>query len=359
MLKQPERGERVLTAFGETRASACTHHADGSEHIPHLKSEDVAAFAVPQPGKVRWLRVEGLADRKMLQAVADAFGLHPLAVEDITHLAQRPKLEVYEHGYVIIFPRLNYGKRLRMEQISLFLGDGWVLSFSPGPVSEFDQLESRLQAGRGKIREGGGDRLLYNCLDALIDGLQPNLSVLDESFARVENKLQGRHPDSVVYNLREMRSDLFRAHTLLRALQGALISLHADRDDWLDDGLQPYVKDLVDHVAQDLDHVENLRESVADAQQLYHALLSQRINDVMRVLTIMSVIFMPLSFIAGVYGMNFEHMPELRSAWGYPLALLLMLGVAVGLMFFFNRKGWLGQGKQGRAKDSADGDETL
>jgi len=226
-------------------------------------------------------------------------------------------------------------------------------------VSEFDQLESRLQAGRGKIREGGGDRLLYNCLDALIDGLQPNLSVLDESFARVENKLQGRHPDSVVYNLREMRSDLFRAHTLLRALQGALISLHADRDDWLDDGLQPYVKDLVDHVAQDLDHVENLRESVADAQQLYHALLSQRINDVMRVLTIMSVIFMPLSFIAGVYGMNFEHMPELRSAWGYPLALLLMLGVAVGLMFFFNRKGWLGQGKQGRAKDSADGDETL
>jgi magnesium transporter len=335
--------EGALPLAGASRASACLHDADGLEVRKALGAEQLRALAQPQPGKVRWLRIEGLADRALVQAAAEAFSLHPLALEDVLHQAPRPKLEAYEHGYFLVLPRFSRSRRLKVEPLCLFLGDGWVLSFSSGPVPELDLLESRLGAGRGRIREGGPDRLLHHIVDAVIDAYLPLLSALDEGFARVEGRLQGPRPDAVVYGLRELRSDLFRLHMQLRALHAALAALHVDRDDWLDDKVQPYVKDLMDHVSQSLDHVENLREGVSEAQQLYHAILSQRINDVMRVLTIMSAIFMPLSFIAGVYGMNFEKMPELSWTWGYPFALALMAAVAAGLLWFFNRKGWLGR----------------
>jgi magnesium transporter len=335
-------GEAVPTAFGPTHAKACLHDAQGTEVSAALTLEEIQRLALPHAGKVRWLRIEGLGDRALLQGVAEAFHLHPLAMEDVLHLHQRPKLEAYDNGYFLVLPRFHFGRRLLTEQVCLFLGDDWIISFGVEPLKEFDHLEARLAVGRGHVREGSADRLLHHCIDAIVDAYVPELTAMDEAFAKLERRLQGRNPDSVVFGLRELRTDLFKAHTGLRALQGALMSLHADRDDWLDDAIQPYFKDLVDHVSHSLDHVENLREGVAEAQQLYQALLSQRINDVMRVLTVMSAIFMPLTFIAGIYGMNFAHMPELSWVWGYPVALLSMGLVAVGLVIYFARRGWLG-----------------
>lgn len=346
-----------LPLAGGSRALASIHDEQGIEIRRALSSADACAQAQPLPGKVRWLRVEGLADRALVQSVADAFGVHPLSLEDVVHQHQRPKLESYEHGYFLVLPRFSYHKRLRSEAVAVFLGDGWVLSFAPGLVSEFDQLESRLSAGRGGVRKGGADHLLHHVIDVLIDGYIPVLTAMDEAFARMEARLQGHRPDAVVYPMRELRSDLFKMHMQLRALFAALSALHVDRDDWLDNAIQPYMKDLMDHVAQGIDHVENLREGVAEAQQLYQAVQGQRTNDTMRVLTVMSAIFLPLSFIAGVYGMNFEHMPELGWVWGYPLALLLMLGVAMGLLVFFNNKGWLGRQDPRAVREQARAEE--
>jgi magnesium transporter len=350
----PAPDATAAASLGATNARACVHDTQGLEQHVALSAADVERLAQPQPGKVRWIRIEGLEDRALLEAVSAAFKLHPLAVEDVLHQNQRPKLETYEQGYFLVLPRFKFGRHLEAAQVCLFLGDDWVLSFSAAPLPEFDHLEARLASGRGHMREGGADRLLHHCIDAIVDGYVPELGAMDEAFAKLERRLQGRRPDSVVFGLRGLRTDLFRAHTLLRALQGALVSLAADRDDWIDDAIQPYFKDLIDHANRSLDHVENLREGVAEAQQLYQALLSQRINDVMRVLTIMSVIFMPLSFIAGVYGMNFQHMPELAWNLGYPFALALMAVVAVGLMVFFWKRGWLGRDGAKRKRDGDD-----
>jgi len=354
----PVAVERVpLTMVGETLAQACVHDEQGAEVTRGLKAADLAELAKPSP-KVRWVRIEGLADRVLMQAAADSFNLHPLAFEDVVHHASRPKLESYDNGYFLVMPRFSFAKRLRVEPVAIFLGEGWVLSFSQSKVMEFDTLEARLAAGRGGVRKGGADRLLHHVVDGIIDAYIPVLTSMDDSFARLESRLQGHRPDAVVYGLRELRADLFKMHTMLRALQAALSALHMDRDDWLDNAVQPYIKDLMDHVSQSIDHVENLREGVAEAQQLYHAILSQRINDVMRVLTIMSVIFMPLSFIAGVYGMNFQHMPELTWYWGYPLALIIMLFVASALMLFFARKGWLGRQDPPAIRDRMKNEEA-
>lgn len=326
-----------------TRVSACLHAPNGVEQMHDIPQAELAGLAALKDGRTRWLRIEGFADQGYLQAVADAFGLHHLALEDVQHNAATPKLEAYEHGYFLILPRFHLGRRLHSQQVSLFLGEGWVISLAPAPVTEFDQVSARLSAGRGKVREGGADRLFHNLADAIIDSYPALLTGLDEQFARLDARLQGRRPDSVVYGLREMRADLFRLYMQLGALQSALGALVQDRDDWLDDEVQPYVKDLQDHVAQASSHVASLREAVGESQLLYQAILGQRTNDTMRVLTVMSAIFLPLTFIVGVYGMNFQHMPELAWPWGYPLALLFMLSVALGLLAYFNKRGWLGR----------------
>ncbi len=310
-----------------------------------------AGAALPKPVRkgMTWVDIDA-AERGSLQSAARAFKIHPLALEDALHLHQRPKFEDHGSCYFFVLPLLSYRKGLKSAQISLFFGDSFVVSAASTPVPGFELVAERLRHDRAGLRGKRADALLHSLVDSVIDTYAVVLEKFDERFGELEAIIASRQPQRAATGLRGLRLDLFHGHRLLLSLEEALTRLHADREDFIEPNMQPYFRDLIDHVARALDHVDSLREAAADLMQLQHAALTERTGEATQVLTVIATIFMPLSFIAGVYGMNFDraasawNMPELGWAYGYLAVLALMLSVALGMLFFFRRRGWLGQG---------------
>jgi len=295
-------------------------------------------------GETLWLHFQEPLQDLSLEEAGKALGLHPLALEDARHSHQRPKFEEYDESYFCVLPLLSLEPDLHSSQISFFFGADYVVSVTPQPLAGFDAVAARLRHDRAKLRNKGADALMHALLDTVIDGYVPLLAQVDERFSELEMVIASSSPERASAPLRRMRLDLFNAHRLLMSLETALQKLFTDREDLICPEMQPYFKDLLDHVARDLDHVDSLREAAGDLMQLQHAALTVKTNEAMQVLTIISTIFIPLSFIAGVYGMNFKYMPELDSPHGYALSMALMAVVALGFVIFFRRRGWLGKG---------------
>lgn len=297
-------------------------------------------------GSFLWLNLEP-AEKGQLEAAGRSLGLHALALEDAVHAHQRPKFEDHGRHYFLVLPALEVGESLVVRQISLFFAKGLVMSVAPAAAPGFAAAAERLQEGRAGLRELGADGLLHNLIDGVVDAYMPALEHFDERFGQLEEQISARRPQSASAGLHQLRRELFRVHRLLLSLEEALQRLYRDQEDFIRPRLQPYYKDLLDHASRSLDHVEGLREAAGDLLQLQNAILAQRSSESMRVLTIIATIFMPLSFIAGVYGMNFDagspwNMPELHWRYGYPFALGLMAAIALAMLAFFRKRGWIG-----------------
>jgi magnesium transporter len=298
---------------------------------------------------VIWVDVEGLGDAGVVAALGKVFGLHMLALEDVVNTHQRAKVDEYgEHLFVIArMVRLTDG--LETEQLSLFAGPGFVLSFQDQPGGDcLDPVRERIRKGQGRVRQAGADYLAYALLDAVVDGYFPVLEQYAERLETLDVQVTESDPRETMHRIHDMRSDLLMLRRAIWPHRETLNALARDPHPLVTQETRLHLRDCLDHIVAIIDLTETYREMCSDLRDYYLATVSNRTNEIMKVLTVIATIFMPLTFIAGLYGMNFAtdaspwNMPELRWHLGYPFALALMAAVAGWMLLYFRRKGWLG-----------------
>jgi len=300
------------------------------------------ALAAVGPG-VRWINIDG-ADAGVLQRLGAHFKLHPLALEDVLSGPQRPKIERYADHYFMILRMLRLASagqpEIDDEQVSIFFGHDWVVTVQERPGGDvFEPVRDAIRQSRGRVREGGADYLAYLLLDAVVDGLFPVLEAVSDRVEVLESEtldaspraLQAlQHTRHIVLTLRRAIWPTREAIGVLQREENALIVAET----------RTFLRDSHDHAVQALELVEALRETLAGMIDVFLSVQNQRLNEVMKVLTVIATLFIPLTFIASIYGMNFKHMPELEWRWGYAMALGLMAVSAIGMLTYFRRKGW-------------------
>ncbi len=292
-----------------------------------------------------WVDVRSLTETALIGRVGDDFQMHPLAQEDVLDTQQRAKLEEFDNGLFLILPNLTYKKEtfeLLNEQISIFIGSNFLLSFQEDPDDDFAAVRKRALEGIGRIRKKGTDYLAYALLDVIVDGYYEVLDSIQNELLELEAELHRKGADpnvkSAIFNLKRV-VNAFRFKIL--PLRDATTRLYRTESELVDESNRLYLRDVVDHVAQILDGVDIQRDMLVSLESLYHAEAANRLNNVMRLLTVISTIFIPLSFIASVYGMNFDNMPELHSAYGYYYVLGGMFVAMVGMLMYFRKNRWI------------------
>ena len=322
--------------------------SNGFSEATTINAADLPALR--SPTGVLWVDVVGLADHRAIQRVAEQFGLHPLAVEDITNTHQRPKAEVYEDHLFIVFRMVSPKGPVEGEQVSMVVGQGYVLTFQERPGDCFAPVRERLRQGKARIRAAGADYLAYALIDAAIDGFFPALEALGDTIETLEDAVVTDPERGQVEQLHHVKRDLLALRRAIWPTREMLNALLRDESSVITPATRPYLRDTYDHTVQLMDIVETYREIASGLLDVYLSSQSARLNEVMKVLTIIATIFMPMSFVASLYGMNFDpqhpwNMPELSWPYGYAFALAVMAAIATALLWWFKRKGWLGDGR--------------
>ena len=293
---------------------------------------------------VTWINVDGLADGDLVDKLAGGLRLHPLVHEDILNTDQRPKVDDYGDYIYLVLKMLRWDDKrneIISEQVSLVLGDGFVLSIQERPGDVFDAVRERIRGGRGRIRTMKADYLAYALLDAIVDGYFSILENLGDKIEALEQSLvETAGPKSLRAIHRLKRENLYLRKSVW-PLREVISNLERNESRLITAETVVFLRDVYDHTIHVIDTMETFRDMLAGLMDLYMSSVSNRMNEVMKVLTIIATIFIPLTFIAGIYGMNFEDMPELKLPWAYPAALIVMAAVAVVMVVFFKRKKWL------------------
>ncbi|HEX8242310.1 MAG TPA: magnesium/cobalt transporter CorA [Longimicrobium sp.] len=318
--------------------------AFGPHELTEFDADDVHALA-----KLRgrypalWVNVDGVAHAETVQAIGEVFGLHRLALEDVMHVTQRPKVEPYEGHLFIVVKMARRAPKLDLEQVGIFLGPDFVVTFQEHPGDVFGEVRARLRVGHSRIRSCGADYLAYALLDAIIDNYFPVVEEYVDELESLEDDIVARPSHACIHRLHDIKRELMALRRAIWPMREALNVLLRDPGELVRQETLVYLRDCQDHAFQILDLVENFREVSASLTDLYISTVGNRTNDIMKVLTIFAAIFIPLSFITGVYGMNLEHPEHPVHAWywAWPFVTGVMMAVALGLLYFFYRRGWI------------------
>lgn len=338
--------EREMTDTSELKISLIDY-SDDSFVEKHLISARECKSFLKNP-TVTWIHIQGQPTAKTLQEFAEHFTLHALALEDILNTGQRPKIESYDSQLFAItsLPVMIDGS-IYNEQISIFAGKDYVISFHRGDTDPFDTARHRLRNHSGKIRTRKADYLLYCLLDIIIDEGFPVLENFGEQVEALEEELLDNPDKNTLRTLHSIKRELLLLRRTLWPQRELLNKLIRDESDIINEETIIYFRDCYDHTIQIMDLLETYREMTASMMDVYLSSISYRLNDVMRVLTVIATIFIPLTFIVGIYGMNFNAnnkspwaMPELNWDYGYPALWFVMLSIAIGMVIFFKRRGW-------------------
>lgn len=305
------------------------------------------AVRAREAGGVTWIEVEGLHETEVLQRIGDHFGLHSLALEDVVNTGQRPKLEDHEGYCFVVMTLVNFNATVEAEQVSLFLGHDWVLTFHETPDDAFDLVRERLRKDRGKIRSSGADYLAYALIDALVDHFFPVLEEFGERIEELEDELVDNPTRQTLADIHAVKRELLQLRRVAWPQREVISALERHESGLIRKETRFFLRDCYDHTIQIMDVLETYRDLASGMMDLYLSSVSNRMNDVMKVLTVMASIFIPLTFLAGVYGMNFNpgasplNMPELDWYWGYPVFWLAILAIGGAMLWYFRRKDWL------------------
>jgi magnesium transporter len=293
---------------------------------------------------VSWINVEGLHEIEIIRQMGDCQGLHPLVLEDILNTDQRPKVEDFGDYLYIVLKMLRIGAEgeIVTEQVSLILGANFVISFQEGIEGDvFTSIRERLRSGKGKIRGMGADYLVYSLMDAVIDNYFVVLESVGERIEELEDEVVADPRPETVRKIHQLKREVILLRKAVWPLREVIGALERREFRLVSEQVVVYLRDLYDHTIQVIDTIEASRDMLAGMLDVYLSSISNRMNEIMKFLTIIGTIFIPLTFIAGVYGMNFQNMPELHWRWGYFGALGLMLAVSIFLLVYFRRKNWL------------------
>ena len=293
---------------------------------------------------VSWINVYGIHDLDFMREIGEVFNLHPLLLEDILNTDHYPKYEEFDDKYVFIIKMLEYDEgtsTIRAEQITLILGDYYVLTFQEKHGDVFTQLRERIRQKKGRVRLNHSDYLLYTVMDTIVDNYMLIIESIGRQIENLEDKIHRDPSHAVVEEIYNHKTELNFLRKAVRPLKEILIHVLKSENPFMQEKNVQYVKDLNDHVIQVADSIELYNNLLADQLNAYNSNMSNRMNDIMKVLTIFAAIFIPLTFIASIYGMNFDYIPELKFKYAYPIFWLGVIFIASSLLIYFKRKKWL------------------
>jgi magnesium transporter len=325
------------------RITVFEYHEDG------CRERELASLSEYIPSKdkttVTWINIDGLHQMNVIETIGGLFNLHPLTLEDIVNTGQYPKIEDYKDYLFIVLKMHSYNEErnvIESEQISLCMYSNVVLSFQEEPGGDlFDPLRDRIRNGKGRIRKMGADYLAYSLIDAVVDSYFIILEKLGERIYILEERVMNDPSRQFLHEIHAIKRELIFLRKSIWPLREVIRSMERGDSALISDPVRLYLRDVYDHTIRIIETVEAFRDIMAGILDIYLSSISNRTNAVMKVLTIIATIFMPLTFIAGIYGMNFKYMPELEWRWGYPLILLGMVSLGISMLIFFKRKKWL------------------
>ncbi len=336
-------GQEIEHATSVTRIeyNEADYHVDDSGKIslctlPHTKAPHIT-----------WIDVDGIHEPAVIERIGQQFHLHPLLLEDVANTEQKPKLEQYNDTILFVTMKMLYCDQQTMdvdaEHISLVLGHNFLISFQEERTADiFEPVMARIEAGAGKTRRAGADYLLYSLMDVVVDNYFLALEAIGGSLDEQEDLIiRNRAEQTTLSTLYELKRELALTRQYIWPLREMIATLLRDESVLVKPHTLPFLRDLHDHVTQLIETADSYREIIHSLMDVYLSTVSNRMNSVMKTLTIFSAIFMPLTFIVGVYGMNFENMPELKWHYGYFMVLGLMVVVTAGMIVYFRRRGWL------------------
>jgi len=293
---------------------------------------------------VTWVNIDGLHEVDVIQKLGDTYGLHPLILEDIVNTSQRPKMEDLEDNVFVVVKMLTYDDEegvVKAEQFSLVLGPHYVISFQEKVGDVFEPIRERLRKGKGLIRKRGPDYLLYRLIDAIVDNYFVVLEKIAGEVESLEDRIMTEPTSDLLQTIHYLKSELIFLRKSVWPLREAISALERGEVGLIQEKTSLYLRDVYDHTIQVVDTIETFRDMVSGMLDVYLSSVSNRMNEVMKVLTIIATIFIPITFIAGIYGMNFKNMPELEWAWGYPLVWCIILAVGLIMVLYFRKRKWL------------------
>ncbi len=291
-----------------------------------------------------WINLDGVHNVQMMEKIQNNFNIHPLAMEDILHTIQRPKVDDYQNNLFIVLRMFFYNegtRELKHEQVSIILSNNYLISFLEDPGDVFDPIRDRIRKGGTKIRKTGVDFLAYSMIDSIVDSYFHILEQIGEEIEELEDRLVLNAKKEDIQLVHRMRRNMILLRKSVWPLREVISSLQRDEHSVIKSATQIYLRDVYDHVIQIIDTIESYRDMIVGMLDVYLSSTSNKLNEVMKVLTIISTLFIPLTFLAGVYGMNFKFFPELELTWMYPWGFwIITLFITILMLIFFKRKKW-------------------
>jgi len=338
-------GEKKVS---ETKVTVFDFNLSNCEEIQVGNLDDLSKYK--ENKNVSWINVSGLHEVNKVEKISTIFNIHPLVVEDILNVFHPPKMEEHDEFIFLITKMIEYKedkKELNIEQVSFVLGKNYLITFQEAEDDVFDLIRDRIRNDKGRLRKFGPDYLMYRLLDSIVDNYMLVLHHLDERVEDIEDELLGYPGQRTLESIHKLRKEVIVLKRSVFPFREVIYSMEKDVFPLIQKSTRVFLRDLYDHIKNSVDTIENYREVVNTLVEVYRSSSAYRLNEILKVLTIISTIFIPLTFIVGIYGMNFNpdkspwNMPELNWFFGYPTVLLLMIIVAGGLLFFFKKKKWL------------------
>ncbi len=302
------------------------------------------SFSYKDKPPVSWINIDGLHEVDLIQQIGTHFNIHSLTLEDIVNTGQRPKVEDFEDYIYLVFKMLKFDEtigHITSEQVSLILGSHYLLSFQETEGDVFSSVRQRIRKGRGRIRVAGPDYLAYALIDAAVDHYFLVLEKMGERIEHLEEQLQVQATPEILQSVYDLKRELIYFRRQVWPVREVLSAWQRTESTLIQDDNKIFLRDVYDHAIQVIDTIESFRDILSGVMDLYMSTMSNKMNEVMKVLTIIATIFIPLTFVAGIYGMNFKFMPELEWRWSYPLLWTLLVLIFFGMMAYFKRKKWL------------------
>lgn len=337
----------VLIHIGEKKVElAKINILDYDENQFEEKDDRTIGECFPFKDKptITWMNIDGLHQVDIIEKIGKNFDFHPLLLEDILNTEQRPKIEDFETHIYIVLKMLYYDditNEIISEQVSIIFGQNFVISFQEKEGDVFNPIRERIRTGKGRIRKMGTDYLAYSLIDAIVDSYFIILEKLGENIEDVEETMIANPTPETLHAIHRLKRKMISLRKSVWPLREVVSALERSDSSLIQEPTRIYLKDVYDHAIQVIDTVETFRDVLSGMLDVYLSSISNKMNEIMKVLTIIATIFIPLTFIAGVYGMNFEYMPELKWRWGYSVVWFVMLIIGISMLVYFRKKKWL------------------
>ena len=326
--------------LGEVKITVIDYDDKNFEEIEIKNIEE--CFPFKDKSTITWINIDGISKIDVIEKIGKNYGIHSLVSEDILNTGQRPKSEDYEDYIYIVLKMLHQPKKdIISEQVSIILGKNYVISFQETSGDVFQNIRDRIRNSKGRIRKMGADYLAYSLIDSIVDNYYIVIETLGDKLEEIEENVVSNPIPETLKTIHSMKRDLIFLKKSIWPLREVISNLHRAESSLINKSTAIFIRDLYDHTIQVIDTIETFRDMNSGMLDIYMSSVSNKMNEVMKVLTIFAAIFIPLTFIAGVYGMNFQHMPELSLPWAYPAVWIVIIIVGVVLLFYFRHKKWI------------------